>query len=240
MTRESPTCTSWGPGAPSSECPRGRRRRRHRRPRRRSRPSRTERCCLTAAGRAAREEAAQCVRRVSTSTAAASPQTHRMSNLRLLRLAHLGHKVVPHAELRRDELLPVRGSLHGDGGRSRRRLLHGSTGNQHPHVEPAPVAVHVLGRGLRRSRWGGEEEEQEEETLLANETGEITERRASAGDAATVRGRSEAHHTPRATTHNDSGEPNCKPGGVSSQRSQSFPFPDAHDSARTHTDKYSG
>lgn len=157
LTRSSeqkrPTCRSWGPSAPSSACPRGRRRRRPRRPLRRSRPSRTERCCPTAAGRAV--GGGRGVTNTTHSELLSFLEAASAVSLSLS-LSYLGHKVVPHAELGGDELLPVRGSLGGHGGRRGRRLLHRASGNQHPHVEPAPVAVHVLSRGLRGGGWVGQ------------------------------------------------------------------------------------
>lgn len=54
--RGCPTCRSWGQSAPSSVCQKGRRRHHHLHPPRRFHLSHTEHCCLTAAGRAEREE----------------------------------------------------------------------------------------------------------------------------------------------------------------------------------------
>lgn len=50
------TCRSWGQSAPLSACQKGRRRHHLHHPLRRFHLSHTEHCCLTAAGRAEREE----------------------------------------------------------------------------------------------------------------------------------------------------------------------------------------
>lgn len=67
---------------------------------------------------------------------------------------YLGHKVVPHAQLGRNELLPVGGSLCGHRRGGRWRFLHRASRNEHPHVEPTSVSVPILRCGLRGSNWG--------------------------------------------------------------------------------------
>ena len=67
---------------------------------------------------------------------------------------YLGHKEVPHAELGRYELLPVGGPLNGHWWWGGRCLLDGTSRHQHPHVEPAPLSVHILHRGLDWHHWG--------------------------------------------------------------------------------------
>lgn len=68
-------------------------------------------------------------------------------------IAYFGHKIVPHAQLRGNELLPVGGSLCGQRRWSSRCLLHRASRNQHPHVESASVSVPILCCRLRGSSW---------------------------------------------------------------------------------------
>lgn len=80
-------------------------------------------------------------------------------------MPYFGHKVIPHAQLWGNELLPVCGSLHGNRRRGGRRLLYRASRNQHPHVEPTSVSIHILRWGLRGSYGGGGEEERSEEMV---------------------------------------------------------------------------
>lgn len=75
-------------------------------------------------------------------------------------MPYFGHKVVPHAQLRGNELFPVCGSLCGHRRRGSWRLLHRAPRNQHPHVEPTSVSIYILRWGLRGSHWGKEKSEQ--------------------------------------------------------------------------------
>lgn len=69
-------------------------------------------------------------------------------------MPYFSHKVVPHAQLWRNELLPVCGSLCGHRRRGGRGVLYRAPRNQHPHVEPTSVSIHILCWGLRGSHWG--------------------------------------------------------------------------------------
>lgn len=75
-------------------------------------------------------------------------------------LPYFGHKVVPHAQLWRDEFLPVGGPLCGNRRWGGGRLLYGASRNQHPHVESTPVSVNVLCWGLGGSRYREQRKEQ--------------------------------------------------------------------------------
>lgn len=66
-------------------------------------------------------------------------------------LSYFGHKIVPHAQLWGNELLPVGGSFNGNRRWRGRCLLYRASRNQHPHVESASVSVHILCWGLRGS-----------------------------------------------------------------------------------------
>lgn len=74
-------------------------------------------------------------------------------------VSHFSYKVVPHAELWRNELLSVGGSLSGHGRRGRRHLLYGASWNQHPHVESAPVTIYILCWGLSGGCWWVDKEQ---------------------------------------------------------------------------------
>lgn len=66
-------------------------------------------------------------------------------------LSYFGHKIVPHAQLWGNELLPVGGSFSRNRRWRGRCLLYRASRNQHPHVESASVSVHILCWGLRGS-----------------------------------------------------------------------------------------
>lgn len=149
--RPGPTCRSWDQSALLSACQRGMHHHRLHHPQRRFRLSHTERCCLTAVGKAERKEIMkidnkqkkQQIERKRNKSRALQTVSHRNKRSVLL-VSHFSYKVVPHAELWRNELLSVGGSLRGHGRRSSWRLLYGASWNQHPHVESAPVAIYIL------------------------------------------------------------------------------------------------
>lgn len=70
--------------------------------------------------------------------------------------SYFGHKIIPHAQLWGNELLPVCGPFCGNWRRGGRRLLYRAPRNQHPHVEPTSVSIHILRWGLRGNHWGKE------------------------------------------------------------------------------------
>lgn len=112
-------------------CQTGRHRRRLRPPLHRFRLNHTERCCLTGGGRAGgggHDSQEGAARQTPISRAA----------------SYFGHKVVPHAQLGWNELLPVRGPVCGNRRWGGRALLHRASRDQHPHVEPASVSIHIL------------------------------------------------------------------------------------------------
>lgn len=124
------TCRSWDQSALSSVCQKGRRHPRLRHPLHRSRLNHTERCCLTGAGRAEGGKPRSGKSHDETPTSWALP--------------YFGHKVVPHAQLWWDKLLPVRGSVCGNRRWRGRAFLHRASWDQHPHVEPTSVSIHIL------------------------------------------------------------------------------------------------
>lgn len=70
-------------------------------------------------------------------------------------MPYFGHKVVPHAQLWWNELLPVCRSLGGHRRWGGWGLFYRASRNKHPHVEPTSVSVHILRWGLSGSHWGG-------------------------------------------------------------------------------------